>query len=57
MVVLRVAEQAQVDLIVVGSRGVGGFDELLLGSTSTQLMQHAPVPVTVIPRAARAVRP
>lgn len=57
MVLLRVAERAEVDLIVVGSRGVGGFDELLLGSTSTQVMQHAPVPVTVIPRAARTVNP
>lgn len=53
MVLLRVAEQDDVDLIVVGSRGIGGFDELLLGSTSTQVMHHAPVPVTVIPRAGR----
>jgi nucleotide-binding universal stress UspA family protein len=56
MVLLRVAEQDGVDLIVVGSRGIGGFDELLLGSTSTQVMHHSPVPVTVIPRADRAVR-
>jgi nucleotide-binding universal stress UspA family protein len=56
MVLLRVAEQEGVDLVVVGSRGIGGFDELLLGSTSTQVMHHSPVPVTVIPRADRAVR-
>lgn len=52
MVLLRVADEEEVDLIVVGSRGVGGFPELQLGSTSAQLVQHAPVPVTVIPRVA-----
>lgn len=56
MVLLRVADRDGVDLIVVGSRGVGGFDELLLGSTSTQVMHHTQVPVTVIPRTAGAVR-
>lgn len=49
MVLLRLVEREGADLVVVGSRGVGGFDELLLGSTSAQLVQHSPVPVTVIP--------
>lgn len=56
MVLLRVAEQEDVDLIVVGSRGVGGFPELQLGSTSTQVVQHARVPVTVLPRPATSGR-
>lgn len=36
------------DLLVLGSRGRGGFSGLLLGSTSTQLAQHAPCPVLVV---------
>ena len=57
MVLLRLAGQGDVDLVVVGSRGIGGFDELQLGSTSTQVMHHAPVPVTVIPRVVPEVSP
>ncbi|MEA2635307.1 MAG: hypothetical protein QOH92_2074 [Chloroflexota bacterium] len=46
---IATAREEHPDLIVTGSRGLGGFGELLLGSVSHQLVLHAQMPVVVIP--------
>jgi len=43
---LDVAQDAR--LLVVGSRGMGGFTGMLLGSTSQALVHHAPCPLAVV---------
>lgn len=47
--VCAAAEEHEADLIVCGSRGQGGFSRAVLGSTSSSLVHHAPLPVLVVP--------
>ncbi|MGW1770953.1 universal stress protein [Streptomyces sp. NPDC002104] len=46
---------AGAQLLVMGSRGLGGFASLLLGSNSRVCAAQSPCPVVVVPHAARLV--
>ncbi|WP_131740110.1 universal stress protein [Actinomadura roseirufa] len=52
---LEATEEA--GLLVVGDRGVGGLDPLLLGATSSVMLHHARCTVAVVPRDARPEPP
>ncbi|WP_030768871.1 MULTISPECIES: universal stress protein [unclassified Streptomyces] len=48
---------SQARMLVMGSRGRGGFASLLLGSNSRAVASSAACPVVVVPHAERGVRP
>jgi len=43
-----------IDLIVMGTHGVGGFEELFVGSTANKIVNLAPCPVITIPPNAKS---
>jgi nucleotide-binding universal stress UspA family protein len=53
-VLCEVAKGAE--LLVVGSRGLGGFRGLLLGSVTQQVVAHAPCPILVVVPEDRALK-
>lgn len=46
--ILDIANTRECDLIVMGSRGLGQFTGLLLGSQSQKVVQHANCPVLIV---------
>ncbi len=46
--ILIVAAKNNCDLIVMGSRGLSGIAEFLLGSVSTRISEHAQIPVLIV---------
>lgn len=46
--IVSVAEEEKADLIVLGSRGLGGFQRFLLGSVSDGVLHHAHCPVLIV---------
>ena len=47
-VIVRLAETDGFDLVVLGSRGLGGVKEFLLGSVSNRVSHHARCPVLIV---------
>ncbi|HEX4919462.1 MAG TPA: universal stress protein [Candidatus Bathyarchaeia archaeon] len=46
--IINHADNEKADLIVVGTRGLGGFKKLLIGSVSNGVVSHASTPVLVV---------
>ena len=45
--ILKYLQTVKADMVVVGSRGKGGFQQLMLGSTAHALVTYANIPVVV----------
>src|SRR6266567_3226361 len=46
--IINHAAKEHVDLIIVGTRGLGGFKKMLIGSVSSGVISHANCPVLVV---------
>ncbi len=46
--ICRYAQNQGISLIVMGSRGHTSFEELLIGSVSSEVLHHAHCPVTIV---------
>lgn len=54
--IARWADEQRVDLIVMGTQGIGGARRLLLGSTAKAVLRRTHVPVLVVPATGRMRR-
>ncbi len=46
--ILKIAEDEQVDMIIMGNRGLGAFSGTLLGSVSSKVLSHAKCSVLIV---------
>lgn len=46
--ILEMAEIKEPDLLIMGSRGLGGFKRAMLGSVSTKVLHHATCDVMIV---------
>jgi nucleotide-binding universal stress UspA family protein len=47
-VILDFSKKEKFDIVIMGSRGVGKFKELILGSVSSKIVHHSPCSVLLI---------
>jgi nucleotide-binding universal stress UspA family protein len=47
--IIEAAHREKADLVVTGRRGLGGFKEMMLGSTSHHLSHHLDLPFVIVP--------
>lgn len=55
-VILQVADEWRAELVVLGSRGLGAFAGMVVGSVSLAIARHAPCPVLVTKGSPRPLR-
>jgi nucleotide-binding universal stress UspA family protein len=46
--IVEIASTRDIDLVVMGSRGIGGIKGMLLGSVADRVADHAPCPVMIV---------
>src|SRR6185295_13452203 len=49
--IVKVAKRLRADIIVMGTRGLGGVRRLLIGSTTDYVLRHGSTPVLALPAA------
>ncbi len=46
--IIRYVNESNIDQLVIGSRGLNAFQEMLVGSVSHKVLKHAKCPVTLV---------
>ena len=46
--IIKYVKEHKIDQLVIGSRGLNTFQEMVLGSVSHKVMKHATCPVTIV---------